>query len=83
MNDLMTRWTASHHRLEAAKTARDAAYRTSHPSRQQIARADEAYQAAVAAHYLILDEQRESMEAEFAAEDAAAVAEAMRIVKGN
>jgi uncharacterized iron-regulated membrane protein len=83
MTDLKTRWTASHERLEAATAARDEAYRASNPSRQQITRAEEAYQQAVAAHYLILDEQNAAMEAEFAAEDAAAVAEAMRILGGK
>ena len=83
MTDLMTRWNASHDRLRAATIARDEAYRASNPSRQQVTRAEEAFRAAVAAHFLIMDEQNAEMDAADRAEEAEAVAAAMNILKGN
>jgi hypothetical protein len=83
MNDLTTRWNASHDRMHAAKSALDEAYRAKHPSCQQIDRADEAYKAAVTAHHAILAEQRAEMEAEFAAEEAATVAAVADFLKGK
>lgn len=83
MNDLTTRCSASHDRMQAAKIALDEAYRAKHPRCQQIDRADEAYKAAVAAHHAILAEQRAEMEAEFAAEEAATVAAVADFLKGQ
>jgi hypothetical protein len=83
MNDLATRCNASHDRLEAAKAALREAYLTIYPTRQQIARAEEAYQAAVTAHHAILAEQRAEMEAEFVAEEAATVAAVADFLKGQ
>jgi uncharacterized protein involved in exopolysaccharide biosynthesis len=83
MNDLSTRWSASHDRMQTAKSALDEAYRAKHPSRQQIEQAHEAYRAAVAAHHAILAEQRAEMEAEFAAEEAATVAAVADFLKGK
>jgi hypothetical protein len=83
MNDLMTRWNASHDRLRAATVAREEAHRASNPSRQQVTRAEEAYQAAVAAHFLIMDEQNAEMDAADRAEEAEAVAAVMNLLKGN
>jgi len=81
MTELMIRWNASHDRLNAATIARDEAFRASHPSRQQIARAQEAYDAAVIAHYAILDELNAEQDAADRAEEAAAVAAAEAIIR--
>ncbi len=81
MTELMIRWNASHDRLNAATIARDEAFRASNPSRQQLTRAQEAYDAVVAAHYAILDELNAAQDAADRAEDAAAVAAAEAIIR--
>lgn len=69
--------------LDAAETALDEAMRSSHPSRQQVARAIEARDAArerkEAARVLIVAE----MDAADRAEEAAAVEAAIDIIRGR
>lgn len=83
MTDLMTRWTASHDRLNACQIAVDEARRAGTRGARNLAWALASQQAAIEAHYLILDEQNAAMDAADRAEEAAAVAEAMRILSGK
>lgn len=80
-DELWNRWNASHDRMRLCEIAVDEARRASKPGRQQLERALDAQRQAIEAHYAILDELNAEQDAADRAEEAAAVAAAIAIIR--